>query len=156
MLNILIVDDEQIFLNSLKREIVQLCKDKEISVKITLEDDPISVLDDEKYMHYDVMLLDIDMPDISGIHVASEINKKKGDSEKPYMIFVTNKDELVFDALKEQPFSFVRKSYLEDLTPCLLKIYQKLIEPNIYSIKTGKGIYNISVDDIIYLEKKNN
>lgn len=156
MLNILIVDDEQVFLNSLKREIMQFCQDKNIPVKITLEDDPFSVIDDEKFLHNDIMLLDIDMPDISGMQVASQINDKKGNSEKPYIVFVTNKEELVFDALKEQPFSFVRKTHLEDLTPCLLRIHQKLSRPNIYSIKTGRGIYNICVDDIIYLEKKNN
>lgn len=156
MLNILIVDDEQVFLNSLQREVLKLCKDNNIAVKITLEDDPFTVIDDEKFLHNDIMLLDIDMPDVTGLQVANKINEKKGNSEKPYIIFVTNKDELVFDALREQPLSFVRKTHLEDLTPCLVKIHQKLFEPNIYSIKTGRDIYNISVDDIIYLEKKNN
>ncbi len=156
MLNILIVDDEQVFVNSFKQDVKKLCEDNNIKVKITAEDDPLSVIDDEKFLHNDILLLDIDMPDISGMQIASQINEKKGNSDKPYIVFVTNKDELVFDALKVQPFSFVRKSHMEDLTPCLLKIHQKLFEPNVYSIKTGREIYNIYVDDIIYLEKKNN
>lgn len=156
MINILVVDDEQIFLNSLKKEIVQLCKEKNIPVKVTLEDDPVSVVEDEKYQHSDVILLDIDMPDISGIEIASNINDRKGKSEKPFIIFVTNREEFVFDALKEQPYSFVRKSHIEDLTSCLVKIHNKINSVDVYPIKTGRGMDNLYINDIIYLEKKNN
>lgn len=156
MLNILIVDDEQVFLNTLKREILQFFQEKNIPVRISLDDDPISVIEEEKYKHSDIVLLDIDMPDISGIDISSQINDRKGKSDKPFIIFVTNRDDLVFDALKEQPYSFIRKSHIEDLTPCLLKIYEKIATVDVYSIKTGRGIVNIFIKDIIYLEKKNN
>lgn len=155
-MNVLIIDDEHAVLNLLKETVIQVCKKENIPIKVKVEDDPVSVIADEKYKHSDVILLDIDMPDVSGLEIASKINVRKGKSDKPYVIFVTNKDELVFDALKEQPYSFVRKSHLEDLTVCLRKIQEKISLADVYSIKTGRGIDNLYINDIIYLEKKNN
>lgn len=155
-MNVLIIDDEHAVLNLLKETVIQVCEKENIPIKVKIEDDPVSVITDEKYKHSDVILLDIDMPDVSGLEIASKINDRKGKADKPYIIFVTNKDELVFDALKEQPYSFVRKSHLEDLTVCLRKIQDKISLADVYSIKTGRGIDNLYINDIIYLEKKNN
>ncbi len=155
-MNILIIDDEHVVLNSLKETVMRVCEKENIPIKVKIEDDPVLVITEEKYKHSDVILLDIDMPDVSGIEIASKINERKGNADKPYIIFVTNKDELVFDALKEQPYSFVRKSHLEDLTVYLRKIQDKISSADVYSIKTGRGIDNLYINDIIYLEKKNN
>ena len=155
-MNVLIIDDEHTVLNLLKETVIQVCEKENIPIKVKIEDDPVSAITDEKYKHSDVILLDIEMPDVSGLEIASKINERKGKADKPYIIFVTNKDELVFDALKEQPYSFVRKSHLEDLTVCLRKIQEKISLADVYSIKTGRGIDNLYINDIIYLEKKNN
>ncbi len=155
-MNILIIDDDQLFLNGLRNTVTQVFESEEIPINIITEDDPTSVIEDEKYKHSDIILLDIDMPDISGIEIASHINARKGKSEKPYIIFVSSKEELVFDALREQPYSFVRKSHVEDLRTCLKKLHDKISLLDFYSIKTGKGIDKLFIKDIIYLEKKNN
>ena len=155
-MNILIIDDEQVVLNLLKETVIRVCEKENIPIKVKIEDDSVSVITDEKYKHSDVILLDIDMPDVSGLEIASKINELKGKADKPYIIFVSNRDDLVFDALKAQPYSFVRKSHLEDLAACILKIQEKISVADVYSIKTGRGIDNLYINDIIYLEKKNN
>ena len=152
-MNVLIIDDEHAVLNLLKETVIQVCEKENIPIKVKIEDDPVLFITEEKYKHSDVILLDIDMPDVSGLEIASKINDRKGKADKPYIIFVTNKDELVFDALKEQPYSFVRKSHLEDLTVYLRKIQEKISLADVYSIKTGRGIDNLYINDIIYLEK---
>ena len=155
-MNILIVDDEQVFLEKIEKAVLEICTNLGISVSIKKEDDPVSVIEDEKYLLCDVLLLDIEMDDLSGVEAACKINEQKGTSDKPYIIFVTNRDDLVFEALKEQPYSFVRKSHLEDLKPCLKKIEERINEPDVYSIKTGRDTVNLFINDIIFLEKKNN
>ena len=45
-----------------------------------------------------------------GITIAKKINELKFESEFPYFIFVTSHDELVFEALNSIPYSFIRKS----------------------------------------------
>lgn len=155
-MNVLIVDDEQVFLEKIEITVQEICESEGISVSIKTDDDPVSVLEDKEFSTSDVVLLDIEMDDLSGIEIASKINERKGKSDKPYIIFVTNRDDLVFDALKIQPYSFVRKSHLEDLRACLKKINERISEPDVYVIKTGRDTMHLFINDIIYLEKKNN
>lgn len=57
----------------------------------------------------DILLLDIDMPEISGLDIASRLTDP---ANKPLLVFVTSHDELVYDSLQFHPFGFVRKSYM--------------------------------------------
>ena len=76
--------------------------------------------------------------------------------EKPYIIFVTNRDGLVFDALKQQPYSFVRKSHLDDLKPCFDRLITLCERDTYYPIKSGRDIERVALKDIFYLEKQKN
>jgi DNA-binding LytR/AlgR family response regulator len=60
---------------------------------------------------FDLILLDIDMPDISGMKAAEKI---RDISENITIVFVTNIDNFVFEAIKYTPFRFIRKKYLAD------------------------------------------
>ena len=154
-MNILLTDDDKAFLISIKKEICRLCKEKGYSFEITTTDEPNSILERGQYRNHDIILLDIEMPGVSGLELAADINRLKGTSERPYVIFVTGHDELVFDALKEQPYSFVRKSHLEDLAACLERICSKAEEDSVY-IKSGKDIVRVELKDIIYMIKEKN
>ena len=112
----MIVDDEPVFAGELRQYVNKICLDNRVTAEIQITDDSEFLLMNGK--DFDFVLLDIEMPKYSGIDLASKINEQKGGSGKPYIIFVTNRDGLVFDALKQQPFSFVRKSHLDDLKPC--------------------------------------
>lgn len=155
-MNVLLVDDEKAFLVTLKKSILKICSEKDIDINITTTTDPYSVLENEHYKHYDAILLDIDMPNISGIDITEKINSLKGISSKPYIIFVTNRDGLVFDALRTQPYSFVRKSHLVDLTPCLESIYSKLSREDSIYIKSGSRTDRLEIKEVIYIEKEKN
>ena len=155
-MNVLLVDDEKAFLVTLKNSILKICSEKDIDINITTTTDPYSVLENEHYKHYDAILLDIDMSNISGIDITKKINSLKGTSSKPYIIFVTNRDGLVFDALRTQPYSFVRKSHLRDLKPCLGSIYSKISLENSIYIKSGNKTDRLEIKEIIYIEKEKN
>ena len=74
----------------------------------------------------DLLILDIDMPEINGFEVYDAISKISSDGELPYIAFLTGKDEMVFDALKKHPLTFIRKSdYKEETLYCLKKIIDK-------------------------------
>lgn len=155
-MNILIVDDDWTYLKELKFIVNSMCQGNDISAHITVTDDPVSIIDDELYKKNDVILLDIDMPDASGIDIASRVNELKGKAEKPYIIFVTNRDGLVFAALKKQPYSFVRKSDIDDLIPCLCLINERLSYKDTYVIRDGRKVENLFVHEIVFLEKRKN
>lgn len=155
-MNVLLVDDEKAFLVSLKKYVLKICGEKNIDINIAATADPYCVLENEQYKHYDVILIDIDMPAVSGIEITQKINSLKGASTKPYIIFVTNRDGLVFEALKTQPYSFVRKSHLGDLTPCLESIYSRLSREDPIYIKSGSRTDRLEINEIIYIEKEKN
>ena len=151
-MNIILVDDDRIYLDELCDTVKRMCERNHINVTISATDKPLSLLEKNIYNHYDVILLDIDMPHISGIELASEINKLKGMSERPYIIFVSGRDGLVFQALREQPFSFVRKSDINDLLPCLKKINSRLSVENTYVIKSGRTVERVLIREMSILK----
>ena len=149
-----IIDDEKAFAERLRSYVLTLFAEKHTAVDITVTDNSEFILYNGK--QFDVILLDIEMPSCSGIHLASKLNEKKNIDEKPYIIFVTNRDGLVFDALKQQPFSFVRKSHLDDLKPCFDRLIMLCESDIYYPIKTGRDIERVALKDIFYLEKQKN
>lgn len=58
----------------------------------------------------DVLLLDIDMPELSGMEVAAQLAELP---KKPLLVFVTGHDELVYESFRYHPFGFVRKQFLD-------------------------------------------
>lgn len=156
LVNILIIDDNKNYLRTLKSKVLEMCINNSISAIITTTDNSEDVIKNGLYSHNDVILLDIDMPEVSGIQLASQINYSKGKSEKPYIVFVSCKDGLVFDALKELPYSFVRKEYEDELETILVSLFEKINRKNTYTIRNGRHIDTLLIEDIIYLEKKNN
>ena len=153
-MKIAIIDDEKAFAERLRAHVIKLFSEKHTVTDITVTDDSDFILHNAK--QFDVILLDIEMPGCSGIDLASKINEQKGGSDKPYIIFVTNRDGLVFDALKQQPFSFVRKSHLEDLEPCFDRLITLCESDIYYPIKSGRDIERVALKDIFYLEKQKN
>lgn len=155
-MNVLIIDDNKSYLRILKAKVLNICNMYSIPAGVTTTDESKGILNNSLILHNDVILLDIDMPKISGIHLASHINSSKGKSEKPYIVFVSCKDGLVFDALKELPYSFVRKGHEDELEKILVSLYQRIETKDTYIIRNGRHVDTLIIGEIIYLEKKNN
>lgn len=156
MLKIAICDDENLFLNEFKSIIEGICANEKIEYVINTYNSGYFAVDN--YNKYDLIFLDIDMPDLDGIAIAEQINKLKGNLDIPYIVFVTSKDNLVFDALKQFPYSFIRKAYFkDDIKSCILSINKKLADKAIrYPVKIGRNKLFLNLDNIIYLEKDKN
>ncbi|MBQ7776551.1 MAG: response regulator transcription factor [Lachnospiraceae bacterium] len=103
----------------------------------------------------DILLLDIDMPGISGLEAAKQM---KDMGRKPLLIFVTGHDELVYDSLLFHPFGFVRKSFLDAELPKVLADCEKelLSKRQHVHLRTTEGEVNVSLEDILYFETQGN
>ena len=63
---------------------------------------------------YDIIFLDINMPEMDGIDYARLLRNQETESK---IIFVSSREERVFEAIQIQPFGFVRKSsFLNDIS----------------------------------------
>ena len=92
-MKILIVDDEPVFTGELRQHVNKICANSCATTEIQITDDPEFLLMNGK--DFDVVLLDIEMPKYSGLDLASKLNGQKDGSDKPYIIFVTNRDGLL-------------------------------------------------------------
>lgn len=148
-MNIAIIDDDIHFSNMFYQLISKQLSSIFESYNITvINDDFISCL---KSNSFNIIFLDIDLKNLTGINLAAML---KGLKMNPIIIFVSSRNDLVFDALTVQPFQFIRKSnLLEDtmLVFSLLNNYYKnnnsLITLNLYGRKT-----QIKINTILYLE----
>lgn len=117
-------------------------------------EDGESLLADSRKQLFDALFLDIDMPDLDGMELANRIRES---NEYVKIIFVTNKDNLVYDTFKYMPFRFIRKTCLEDELPeAAVALRDAIAQSNatiIFNTKSGERC--VQVCDIIYAEVKN-
>lgn len=103
----------------------------------------------------DVLLLDIDMPGLSGMEVAKRLAELP---EKPLLVFVTGHDELVYENFRYHPFGFVRKQFLEKelgkvLADCAEELAQKQRH---FNFRTTEGECRLLLSEISYFESEGN
>ncbi|TDA69770.1 MAG: response regulator transcription factor [Clostridia bacterium] len=113
----------------------------------------------------DVVILDVDMPDMGGIEVARHLNELL---PSVYLVFVTAYPEYALEAFEVYSYDYIVKPIDEDrVRKTLLRIKQRaraedreinelvrvLNRPNRLSIKNGHEIVFIEVEKIVCMEK---
>ena len=103
----------------------------------------------------EVLLLDIDMPGISGMEVAAALTRQKVST---LIVFVTAHDELVYDSFKYHPFAFVRKKFLEEELKAVLSDCEKQLESRNknFVFQNASKLVTLSRSDILYFEGQAN
>ena len=101
---------------------------------------------------YDVLLLDIYMPEMTGIELASLLREKKDNSQ---IIFLTTSMNHAVEAFSLYATHYLVKPYTkEQLDHALNKaisVVEKIKKANIL-VKTSTGIQRVNLTDIIYSE----
>lgn len=113
-----------------------------------------SLLADSRKQLFDALFLDIDMPGLDGMELAKRIREN---NQYVKIVFVTNKDNLVYDTIKYVPFRFIRKTYLEDELPEAAEALQDSIAKSNAAVifNTKDGEICVQICDIVYAEVMN-
>lgn len=102
---------------------------------------------------YSALFLDIDMPRLNGIDLAKALKKKE---DAPEIIFVSNRDDLVFESFAVRPFGFVRKNnFSRDLADTLRSYVSKYLSKTVYvALRTNNNsvIRKVPASEIVYIE----
>lgn len=150
-LKIAICDDEQIILDDLSKRLSYEFKKYDIEVSITCYTKGEALLEDLESINYDAMFLDIVMPFVSGIEIAEYMRL-----QNPYtnIVFITNRDDLVFSSIKVKPFRFIRKLYMEEEIPEAVEAlrYKVWKDNQYYVISFNNKRESIRIIDILYIE----
>ena len=151
MIKIAICDDNREDVELAKSRLNEICQALQCDFEIyEFMDDKIMVENIIKH-RIDVVLLDIDMPNITGMDVANRLTQ-----EKPFIniIFLTNREELVFQTLKYRPLRFIRKNHMHAELREAMEAAVKKIAAETYVIHFPKGNVKLSIPikDIVYVE----
>ena len=96
-MNLILCDDDKVFLNKLEIRIRGLCQKHKIAVEMECYVSAKEMLEGIKNLdEISVFFIDIDMPEVNGFEVASYLKKW---NRECCIVFVSNKDDLVFQSL---------------------------------------------------------
>lgn len=101
---------------------------------------------------YDVIFLDINMPDVNGIFLAKHLKPLIGEC---LLIFVSSQEDAVFESFSASPFRFLRKSRMEEEMPqiardILLELREKPSESIV--LRYRQSFLRLNPYRVLYLE----
>lgn len=148
---IYICDDEPKIRSDLAKTVSKLILNSSI-IEFAKGSDLIARMSEEAC---DILLLDIDMPDLSGLDIAKRLGNMP---KKPLLVFVTSHDELVYDSLQFHPFGFVRKSHIDSELPKILAdcVDELNSRERHFAFHTAAAEIKLRLDEIIYFEADGN
>lgn len=155
MIKIAICDDEEKAV-ALHEKIVKTCLQAQgVGYEITTYTQSRNLLYDitDDGFFYDLILLDIEMPGISGMEIPQQL---KGFLPNVRIIFVTSHTEYAIDAFELSIFRYVPKNNLEVKLAAAVTDAAKLIELEAgqeYTIQTASRMEKIPYKDIFYIQR---
>lgn len=149
-MKILIVDDEKIASSRVQRILSELGYNDTFVINDSLE-----ALNNIATNKYDVVFLDIQMPNITGLELANKILEYE---PKTFIIFQTAYDEYAIEAFKAGGLDYILKPTTNENIQSALDKVNKYIQNNPSNEtkkimgKRGNKIYLMEVEDIYYIK----
>lgn len=110
------------------------------------------ILDDHQY--FDLILLDIEMPGISGMEIVQRI---KSELSEVRVIFITSHVQYAIDSFELNIFRYVPKADLEKRLPYAVSDALKLIlleDSKYYTVQTANRMEKVSFRNILYIQRE--
>lgn len=105
---------------------------------------------------YDVIFMDIDMPELNGDTLSAKLANI---DPSLLLVYVTNYcDGEVFTMMKHMPIGFLRKPFFEDEIDEMLRVLQEKIVNmrKTYTLHSGRQLLQVQLKDIMYIESSRN
>ena len=158
MIRIAICDDNAPVLAKLHAIMDEICGRYFEEYEIALFEEGKRFLEKNGQAPYDVLLLDICMPQVDGFEVAQHIRMKP----KPiFLIFITSQEELVYQIFPYEPYSFIRKRSDElirkDIEEVVRRLSKYYVQEKEIALETTYHFREwVKLKDIIYIYSEKN
>lgn len=106
----------------------------------------------DAFDQYDLIFLDIEMPQTSGMDLAAKLKELQYEGE---VIFLTGYTDYMQDAFKVRAFRYLQKPIREDQLEEALCAAEEEFQQQ-YLVLTGEKVFRIKIRDILYLEAVHN
>jgi DNA-binding LytR/AlgR family response regulator len=155
MLKIAVLDDQDEYVKQIRELTAQSMQNLGVRYRFKKYSQASQVLSDllEKE-YYDIYLLDVEMPDMSGLEVARLIRKE---CWGPVIIYITNHVEYAVEAFEVNAYRYIPKSMLEEKLPAAfaaLAAQMDQEEDEYYKVERGYQFERIPYQEIYYLKKE--
>ena len=155
MLKICICDDSYEQKCMVKKAVEEYFKTySDYSIQVSCYDNPMLLMEEmNQNGGWDILLLDIFMPGISGIEVAKEIRKRK---DKTEIIFLTTSDDFAVVAFSLNAAHYLVKPFTQvEFDEAMDRAVTPFGRSNVLKLSfklTGGGIKTVDIDDVLYIE----
>lgn len=154
MLKIAVCDDETYYLNRIVDLLKRELKKRDIRDYI-IEEYVLgtSLLKENRFLEYDIVFLDINMPEINGLKIAERIREIR---TKVILVFVTAFIDYALEGYKTEAIRFLLKDTLEQTMPECVEAITRKLALQTYKMKCScrEGEKEIPIDRICYIESK--
>ena len=151
--NIAICDDEKVALELLGASVKGALRSRNVDASIEVFARPRDLLARMKNVSFDLLFLDIEMPGMTGLELAQQLRREGNLID---IIYISNREDLVFDALRTNPRGFIRKTRLiQDVSGVIdtYLSYRKADDhPQTLIIKERDQVMYIPIDKLQYIE----
>lgn len=153
MVYVAICDDNREYLDSVSDIVASTFKSMYIPCSIRKYIKPQSLLNDSHSIKFDLIILDIIMPEMTGIELARDIRLRNNSTE---IIFISTDKEYALESFDVYPLTYITKPIDQDK---FVSAINKFTSTHSFSatilIKSGKeGMLTIPVDSILYLKSQ--
>ena len=158
MLKIALLDDDKTALLISKGAIESFFQEKNIAISLDAFSSPVNFLAMAKEENYRLVFLDIDMPEINGLEVGKQVKTINPQTD---IIYLSQREDLVFDTLQLHPFGFIRKSkIIQDFANVLELFVNTALNTNSenkkITISSKTETISADIDQIMYIEGNRN
>lgn len=155
MIRVAIVDDEIEFARRVQEITRQYFESRKIEYEAVVYQIPQELLwDIGEGQYFDIYLIDIEMPDVSGMELAHAIRQKY---DEPYIIFVTAHMEYSIQGYEYNVWRYIIKDEMAEKLPLAFDSLQQRLAGKVqkmYSIEMHAKLFRIAYQDIYYLHKE--
>jgi DNA-binding LytR/AlgR family response regulator len=157
MLHVAIVEDDTVMQRWLREKLTESFSAARAAAEFDLfgTGDSFLAMAGEHYL-FDAVFLDIEMPGTEGIETARRFTVLQPEAR---ILFVSGREDLVFDTFEVRPFRFLPKSRLEEMLPGAVEALVADIERTrtrrvVFSDASG-DLFSFTPGRIIYIEARN-
>lgn len=151
MVTIAICDDEEIQRNLLKKLVEAWAAGRNHALRVSLFASGKELLEGWKKEHCDIVLLDIQMPDMDGMDAARRLRETDGQTG---IFFVTGYEDYLVQGYEVEAFRYLIKPVSEEKLRAALDQFLKKRggQKRVLMAETPDGVRRVDAEEICYME----
>ncbi len=153
VIQIAVCDDEPLACNIITGGVQGYFSQNNCACEMDCYSSATALLEGMGQKNYDLILLDIDMPECDGIQCGKRIRELSSNVD---IVYISSREDRVFEVFSVRPEGFIRKSKFFSDLDAVLSPYCSGIKDRqlrrILIIKTQDGTQAIPVEGILYIE----